>query len=208
MLRPLLACTVLSLLAVESPSVHAEPVVENMGLRIGGWGYRESPAVGEEQSTTGWQAGRMNGVGLFADTKLSDPFFAEVGFDLYFADEFVVSEAMDTYDTPMDRSSGILTFAVGARFYEDAFVSPYLQLGAGVELTNVQLPVLGLEDTAVLPTGFFGVGGDVHIAEGVKIGASLRVNAMGYYDDAQFQTELDPKFGLATQMQFYAGFAL
>jgi hypothetical protein len=115
---------------------------------------------------------------------------------------------MGSYDTPIDRSSALATVAVGARFLTDANLSPYLQLGLGAELTQVSLPALGLEDTALLPMGFFGVGANIRVTERTMIGASLRVNAMGYYDDAQFQAELKPEIELATQGQFYATFAL
>ncbi len=190
-------------------SVHADPIIENMGLRIGGYGFREpTSATGEEGSSTGWQACRMNGVGVFANKTLSDGFFVEGGFDTYFADGFVVDESMATYDTPIDRESALLTVALGARFYDEARLTPYLQAGIGVEATHVRLPVLGLEDTAILPMGFFGVGADIKVTEKALVGASLRINAMGYYDDAQFQTELQPELGLATQAQFYASFAL
>jgi hypothetical protein len=98
--------------------------------------------------------------------------------------------------------------AAGARLFPTARVSPYVQLGVGAELTRVRLPALAMQDTALLPMGFFGVGADVRIGERLKLGAALRVNAMGYYDDAQFQTELAPEAELATQGQFFAAYAL
>ena len=190
-------------------TAQADPFVENMGLRIGGYGFREPTSpTGETGSATGWQACRMNGVGVFANKTISEGFFIEAGFDTYFADSFVVKEARATYDTPIDRKSALLTVAVGSRFYQEARLSPYLQAGLGAEATHVSLPVLGLEDTALLPFGFFGVGADIRVSATAKVGASLRINAMGYYDDAQFQTELGPELGLSTQTQFYASFAL
>jgi hypothetical protein len=187
----------------------AEPIVESMGFRVGGYGFREATqANGEEPSGTGWQACRMNGMGVFANKAIRGNFFVEAGLDTYFTDTFPTGESMGTYDTPIDRSSALMTVAAGARFYPEAWVSPYLQLGLGGELTHVSLPALALEDTAFLPMGFFGVGATARVMDGIKVGAVLRVNAMGYYDDAQFQTQLKPELELATQGQFYASFSL
>lgn len=202
------ALIVTTILAVPSLA-YAEPIVENMGMRVGGYGFREAtPASGDEKTGTGWQACRMNGLGVFANTSLGESFFVEGGFDTYFADTFPTGEAMGTYDTPIDRSSALLTAAAGARFFRDSRISPYMQVGIGAEYTRVRLPALALEDTALLPLGFFGAGANLRVTDKVQVGASLRVNAMGYYDDAQFQTELSPELELATQGQFYASFAL
>ncbi len=187
----------------------AEPIVENMGMRVGGYGFREATqAFGDEKSGTGWQACRMNGIGVFANKSLNKRFFVEGGFDTYFADGFPTGEAMGTYNTPIDRSSALLTAAAGARFSNGTRLTPYLQVGIGAELTQVSLPALALEDTALLPMGFFGAGANIRVTDSLQVGASFRVNAMGYYDDAQFQTELSPALELATQGQFYASFAL
>lgn len=188
----------------------AEPVVDGMGVRVGGYGFRESAdaSLMEEASTTGWEACRMNGLGVFATRDLDRGFFVEGAVDTYFTDQFPTGEATGDYDTPIDRVSGLLTVAAGARFFSEARVSPYVQVGVGAELTRVRLPALGLEDTAVLPMGFFGVGAAVKLGDTLSLGAALRVNVMGYYDDAQFQTELDPEVELATQGQFFAAFAL
>ncbi len=190
-------------------SASAEPALESMGVRVGGYGFREATqASGEEKSGTGWQACRMNGLGVFANERLSERFFVEAGLDTYITQSFPTGEAMGTYDTPIDRSSALLSLAGGARFYTDSLISPYVQVGLGAELTHVALPAIALEDTALLPLGFFGAGATLRIGDGTKVGAVLRVNAMGYYDDAQFQTELKPELELATQGQFYASFAL
>ena len=187
----------------------AEPIANAMGMRVGGYGFREAtPASGEAPSGTGWQACRMNGIGVFANRALDKTFFVEGGLDTYFTGEFPTGEAMGEYDTPIDRSSALVTVAAGARFYTDARISPYLQMGIGAEVTRVSLPALALEDTALLPMGFFGAGANLRVTDTMQVGASLRVNAMGYYDDAQFQTKLEPELELATQGQFYASFAL
>lgn len=190
-------------------SAFAEPVVENIGVRVGGYGFREAThASDQEKSGTGWQACRMNGLGLFANKSLSNNFFIEGGFDTYFTETFPTSEAMGTYDTPIDRSSALASVALGSRFLTGSRLSPYIQVGVGAELTQVSLPALGLEDTALLPMGFFGAGVNLRVTHNTMVGASLRVNAMGYYDDAQFQTDLSPSLELATQGQFYASFSL
>jgi hypothetical protein len=201
----LLITTILVLPAAAS----AEPIANAMGMRVGGYGFREAtPASGEAPTGTGWQACRMNGIGIFANKAIDKTFFVEGGLDTYFTGEFPTGEAMGEYDTPIDRSSALMTVAAGARFYTDARISPYLQMGIGAEVTRVSLPALALEDTALLPMGFFGAGASLRVTDSMQVGASLRVNAMGYYDDAQFQTKLEPELELATQGQFYASFAL
>ncbi len=184
-------------------------MIESMGIRVGGYGFREPiGANGEEPSGTGWQACRMNGIGVFATKAIDKSFFIEGGLDTYFTDSFPIPESKRIYDTPLDRSSALLTIAAGARFYTESLLSPFLQIGVGAELTHVSLPALGLEETALLPMGFFGAGVTIRVGDQAKVGAVFRVNAMGYYNDAQFQTELAPELELATQGQFFASFAL
>lgn len=206
MLKQSLLIAIVILVPVSSS---AEPIVENIGVRVGGYGFREATtAANAEKNGTGWQACRMNGIGVFASRPLSKNFFVEGGFDTYFTESFPTSEAMGNYDTPIDRSSALLTVAAGARFIPESRLSPYVQMGVGAELTQVSLPALGLEDNALLPMGFFGVGANLRVTDSTFVGASFRVNAMGYYDDAQFQSELKPELELATQGQFYASFRL
>lgn len=200
----------LTIIVVATPlSAWSEPVVDQVGARIGGYGFREGvDASGEMASSTGWQACRMNGMGLFATRDLSRHFFVEGGLDAYFADSTVVASSSGSYDTPIDRVSGLMSVAAGARAFPEALVSPYVQVGVGGEVTRVRLPELGLEDSALLPMGFFGVGANLRLGERLKFSATLRVNAMGYYDDSQFQGELDPRTELATQGQFAFAYQL
>jgi hypothetical protein len=188
----------------------AEPMINGVGARVGGYGFRETAdaSVMTETSTTGWQACRMNGIGVFATRDLDRHFFVEGGLDTYFTDQFPTGASTGNYDTPIDRVSGLMTVAGGARLFPDARISPYVQLGIGAELTRVRLPALGLEDTAVLPMGFFGIGASLALGDRLRLGATFRVNAMGYYDDAQFQTEMQPEVELATQGQFFAAYEL
>lgn len=193
-------------------AARAEPYIDGVGARVGGYGFREmAPANAmAEKSTTGWEACRMNGLGVFATKTLtkSKIFFAEGAIDTYFTDAFPTGESTGNYDTPIDRVSGLLTVAGGARLWPEKRFTPYVQLGIGAELTRVRLPALGMEDSALLPFGFFGVGATVRVGDKLRLGATLRVNAMGYYDDSQFQTELSPQFELATQGQFFFSYAL
>lgn len=203
------AITLVPVAATAEPSTSSS-MIDGVGARVGGYGFRETADVSvmTEKSTTGWQNCRMNGIGVFATRDLDRHFFLEGAFDTYFTDQFPTGESTGNYDTPIDRVSGLMTVAGGARLFPDARVSPYVQLGVGAELTRVRLPALGLEDTAVLPMGFFGIGASLALGDRLHLGASFRVNAMGYYDDAQFQTEMQPEVELATQGQFFAAYDL
>jgi hypothetical protein len=178
-----------------------------MGFRVGGYGFRE--AADNDGGRDEWSACRMNGMGLFGHKSIRGPFFVEGGVDAYFSEAFPIGEQeQGQYETPIDRLSSIITVAAGMRWFERARVSPYVLAGGGIELTRVRAPDLGLEDSAALPVGFFGFGADVKVGSRVRLGAAFRLNAMGYYDDSMFQTEMSPQTELATQGQFYAGFAL
>jgi hypothetical protein len=189
----------------------AEPVIDQVGARIGGYGFREGvDATGQMGSSTGWQACRMNGIGVFASRDLNRNFFVEGALDTYFTDNDATVLGSDSsgYDTPIDRVSGLVSVAAGARIFPDALISPYVQLGVGGEVTRVRLPEVGMQDTALLPMGFFGVGANLRLGKRLKFTTVLKVNAMGYYDDAQFQDQLDAKTELATQAQFALSYRL
>ena len=188
----------------------ADNVIDDVGLRVGGYGFRETTDAQPTASgsTTGWEACRMDGLGVFVQRDQTKHFFFEGAVDTYFTDSFPMEESTGNYDTPIDRVSGIFTVAAGARFFPDSILTPYVQVGIGGEVTRVRLPELGLEKTAVHPMGFFGVGASLAVDERLRLGAAMRVNAMGYYDDAQFQTEMEAETELATQGQFFAKFAL
>jgi len=189
-------------------SAFAESPLQGVGARVGGYGFREGVDASGETSGTGWQACRMNGVGVFGIRDLSRHFFLEGGLDTYFADSAVVPSSMGAYDTPVDRVSGLVSVAAGARLAPEALISPFVQVGVGGELTRVRLPELGLEDSAILPMGFFGAGANLRLGERFIFSASLRVNVMGYYDDSQFQSQLDARPELATQGQFALAYRL
>jgi hypothetical protein len=210
----LLAATLLATAATAHAEEPAAGVAKDhdrmgltMGFRVGGYGFRE--AAENEGGRDQWSACRMNGMGLFGHKKIRGPFFVEGGLDAYFSEEFPIGgQERGQYETPIDRLSSIISVAAGVRWFERARVSPYVLAGGGIELTRVRAPELGLQDSAALPMGFFGFGADIKVGSRVRLGAAFRVNAMGYYDDSQFQTEMNPETELATQGQFYAGYAL
>ncbi|MSP15998.1 MAG: hypothetical protein EXR73_05200 [Myxococcales bacterium] len=187
----------------------ADLVGATVGARVGGYGFRQ-PAT-ETGGHTGWEDCRMNGLGLFAQANFLG-LFGEAGIDTYFADAFPRSgHAHDASDgaadaLAMDRSSTLVSAAVGVRMFPWLPVSPYLQLGAGVELTRVSLPEAGLEDSRVLPLGFIGVGGDLKVGRRLRLGANLRVHVMGHFEHDGSTLEPEPE--LAAQGQFYVSYTL
>jgi hypothetical protein len=188
-----------------------EPML--FGARIGGYGFRQAPNA--QSQHTGWTDCRMNGIGLFAERGLG-AYFVEAGLDAYFADELGTGghehEVMATADEwRMDRVSGLASVSGGVRFLRGARVSPYLQVGLGVELTRVALldaaGTAALEDSFVLPTGFIGFGGDLRLGA-ARVGMNVRVHAMGHFDHGPGIDGFAPETELAAQAQFYAKFPL
>jgi hypothetical protein len=192
----------------------AEPV--DVGFRVGGYGFHREG----DQSADSWTECRMNGVGVFASHGLRGPIFVEGGLDAY------VSQAFPTpspeTDLPIDRMSGLLSVAAGARTQLHARLRGYVQLGAGVELTRVSVPYGAAEgtktvrDQKTMPTGFFGVGLDLRVARGTYVGASFRTLVMGNFDydasrlemesawvEPQPDVVFDASPDLANQGQFY-----
>lgn len=156
--------------------VEADDVVRHgFGFRLGGYSFRntEHPELGE------WDDCPMSGIGLFAQRTLNRYFFAEAGFDLYTADDATPTEEMPV--PGMDRISGVTTVAAGARI-PWRWVSPFVQAGLGVEITRVEMPAHGLEDRAVLPTGFVGIGADLRITRRFALGINVRTNVMAHYE--------------------------
>lgn len=173
-------------------SAHAD-VERAIGVRVGGYGFRENSGGHSD-----WRDCRMNGIGVFAEHSLPGPLFVEAGLDAYFADD---TGGFSHAEPGMDRVSGLLTVAGGVRFFPQALVSPYVQLGTGLELTRVTM--LEEESSYVLPVGFFGLGGDLRLGR-VRLGASLRVHAMGHFEHGAAMHGLEPEAELASQGQFYA----
>jgi hypothetical protein len=181
-----------------------------VGFRIGGYGFRREG----DTSTNNWNECRMNGVGMFADRALRGPLFLEAGLDTYFS-----SGTPAATDLPIDRQSALISLAAGVRTNFMPWLRGYVQLGVGAELTRLSVPYGGttIRDNKALPDAFIGVGGDLRIAHGTYLGASVRTHAMGNfnYDPAQLDMAnpwvapppaskvFDASPSLSAQAQFY-----
>jgi hypothetical protein len=122
-------------------------------------------------------------------------------------------------DLPLDRTSGLVSAAVGARTEVTSWLGGYIQLGAGLELTSVSVPYgdTRIRDHKAMPEGFFGIGGDIKLGKGTRIGANVRTLLMGNFDYDPARLEMDngwiaaPSSGevfdaspdVAAQAQFY-----
>jgi hypothetical protein len=202
--------------ADETQVTAAAPAPEYaIGVRVGGYGFRQAPTA--QSDHTGWTGCRMNGIGLFGERTLGARFFVEGGLDAYFTDDtgtgFHDHDGPDMKPPWIDRVSGLASVAGGVRLWPGARVSPYLQLGVGLEATRIKVKAEDgslIEDGLVLPFGFIGLGGDLRLGR-VRLGMSLRIHAMGTIDQrdplAPGQA-LEPEPELAAQGQFYAKFAL
>ena len=152
----------------------ADPM--SVGFRVGGYGFRREGSSGENSA---WDVCRMNGLGLFGNRTVSGPLFVEAGLDTYFS----TNQGQST-DLPIDRQSALVSVAGGVRTQVTSWLGGYAQLGVGLELTRVAVPYgdSTIRDNKALPDGFFGIGGDLRIAKGTYIGASLRTLVMGNFD--------------------------
>lgn len=208
----LLASTAYADVVPEAPAVTkaAAPTYE-LGVRIGGYGFRRE---GDPRPGEGWTECRMNGLGVFGTRTLPGPFFVEAGLDMYSS-----ANVTNEMDLPIDRTSGLLSGAIGVRTQVASWLRAYVQLGAGMELTKVSVPYGDerIRDTKAMPEGFFGVGADLKIWKGTHIGATFRTLVMGSfdYDPSQLDpnsgwvaaptsdTVFDATTGVAAQGQFY-----
>jgi hypothetical protein len=143
-----------------------------MGVRVGGYGFRRE---GEQI----WDECRMNGFGIFGGRKLTGPLFVEAGLDMYGS-----VGAGQPMDLPVDRASGLLSTAIGARTQVASWLRGYVQLGGGVELTSVSVPYgdQKISERKAMPDGFFGVGLDIVFGKKTYGGASFRTHVMGNFD--------------------------
>lgn len=196
----------------ETPVVTASagPTYE-LGVRIGGYGFRRE---GDPRPGEGWTECRMNGLGVFGTRTLPGPLFVEAGLDMYSS-----ADVTDAMDLPIDRTSGLVSAAIGARTQIASWLRGYVQLGAGIELTKVSVPYGDerIRDTQALPEGFFGVGVDLKIMKGTYIGTSFRTLVMGSFDYDKSRLDPNggwvaaptsdevfaPSTGVAAQAQFY-----
>jgi hypothetical protein len=197
-----------------APAPAATAPTFDVGARVGGWGYRRE---GDVTPVEGWQAGRMNGVGVFASRRLSPALFVEAGLDAYASADAPLGGS--PMDVPADRVSGLATAAIGARMPVTRWLRGFVQAGGGVELTRISVPYgdLRIRDSRVFPAGFIGAGADLRILRRTYLGAAFRMLVMGTftYDRAR----LDPgggwiapptadeafaaEAGLAAQGQFF-----
>jgi hypothetical protein len=155
----------------------------------------------------------MNGLGVFGGRALRGPLFAEAGLDLY------SSVTPESGDLPIDRTSGLVSAAIGARTQIASWLRGYVQLGGGVELTRVSVPYGDerIRDNKAMPEGFFGLGFDIELVKGTRIGSSFRTLVMGNFDYDPANLEMKDEWAwkpspgvvfdaspdVATQVQFY-----
>ncbi|MCA9641806.1 MAG: outer membrane beta-barrel protein [Polyangiaceae bacterium] len=137
------------------------------GARVGGYGFRHADGEGV------WDNCRMNGVGVFGTLDLNRHVFGEVGLDFY-------SAAPETNEQGLDRVSTHGTLGVGFRMLPDFIVSPYAELGGGVELTRIEALQDGeavMSHSAVYPVGYIGFGLEINATDNLKLGGAFRMLA-------------------------------
>lgn len=169
------------------------------GARVGGYGFREADGA--------WTDCRMGGVGIFGTLDVHKYFFLELGLDSY--------QAQKAREEGMDRVSVQSTVAAGLRMWPDFYLSPYVQLGLGVEWTRVDM-VMRERTSGVFPLAFLGVGAELHVFRTLSAGAVLRVAAMAHPTHDGMEHELvfvpgkkvDMTYEPASQGLFYLRYAL
>ena len=163
----------------ERRTTSARPATYELGLRIGGYGFHRE---GDSRPGEGWSECRMNGLGVFGGRTLTGPLFVEAGLDMYSTANGPIGP--DPTDLPIDRTSGLLSAAIGARTNVASWLRGYVQLGAGVELTKVSVPYgeERIRDSKVMPEGFFGAGVDLELWKGTYVGAAFRTLLMGNFN--------------------------
>ena len=108
---------------------------------------------------------------------------------------------------------------IGARTRIASWLRGYVQIGGGLELTRVSVPYGDehIRDSKAMPEGFFGLGFDIEIARGTRIGSTFRTLVMGNFDYDPAGLEMtdswtwkpaadvvfDASPDVATQVQFY-----
>ncbi|MFN0249861.1 MAG: hypothetical protein ACKV2T_23460, partial [Kofleriaceae bacterium] len=134
-------------------------------------------------------------------------------------DMYSSADVTNEMDLPIDRTSGLLSGAIGVRTQVASWLRAYVQLGAGLEVTKVSVPYGDerIRDTKAMPEGFFGIGADLKIWKGTHIGATFRTLVMGSFDydpshldpgagwvaAPTADTVFEPTSGVAAQGQFY-----
>ena len=209
----LFTCAVPAVASADPVELHAtDAPTYDVGFRIGGYGFRREG----DTSANSWTECRMNGLGVFASRSLRGPFFAEAGLDAYFSSDFIRGEPAT--DVPIDRMSALVSTAIGVRSDFTSWLRGFAQVGAGVELTRVSVPYgddLQVRENKVMPEGFFGVGLELRVTDGLYFGANMRMLVMGNFDYAEKSSNatwgasmppsevFDASPDLAAQGQFY-----
>ncbi len=172
----------------------ADGGVVSLGARIGGYGFRE-PGKGR----TAWQSCRMDGFGGFGAFALTRHVFVETGLDFYQA-------TADTVDSGMDRVTLHTQVALGARAFPDAIISPFVQIGGGVDWTRITLLRNNEDSVEWTPGAFVGLGGELNLIRNMRAGATLRMHAMahpvGYEARSSYNWESDAnREGVSTEVE-------
>jgi hypothetical protein len=192
------------------PSTDLREVVKAMsvgvGLRIGGYGYREI----ENDGSTRWLDCRMDGVGAFATLTFKEVLFGELSLDYYQATGGTVS------DERMDRLSIHTLAAIGLRAFPSSWIHPIVQVGVGAEFTEVEWIDQEVASTGVYPMGFVGGGAEVEVGDHARLGLNLRLFMMAGFAprpaedlsgaDALEASGADPE--AAAQVQLWARYEL
>lgn len=175
-------------LTVLTTTASADPTPYDLGVRVGGYGFKRE---GDTSAATSWTQCRMNGIGIFATRALRGPLFVEAGLDAYTSQSFPTPASSAASDLPISRMSGLVSVAGGVRAPFTSWLRGYAQLGIGVELTRVSVPYgdTTIRDHQALPEGFFGIGADLRVGAATYVGASFRTLVMGNfaYDPRRLQ---------------------
>jgi hypothetical protein len=165
--------------AEPTPTPAAPPATYDVGVRIGGYGFRRE---GDNNPSTAWNECQMAGVGVFGSRAMRGPLFVEAALDMYSSSD-LRPEGTEN-DLPVSRTSGLASAAIGARAILASRLRGFVQLGAGVELTRVSVPYADqmIRANKVMPEGFFGVGIDLRLTRSTYFGAQFRAHVMGNFD--------------------------
>ena len=198
-------CAALVVLATAMPvSVQAEEGDNKLGigLRVGGYGFREI----DGDSSTQWTDCRMDGIGVFNTISFTPSWFVETSIDYYQAIGSVVEEE------GMDRLSLHALATGGFRAFPSSIFSPTVQVGIGGEFTRVTWA--GYEETlaSFFPMGFVGAGGELSIGDHAVLGANIRMFMMAglapqeeheHSDGVHLHTPSHAEPQAAGQLQFW-----
>jgi hypothetical protein len=177
------------------------------GARVGGYGFQS------HDGSNDWDDCRMNGFGVFGTLDVNRYVFGEAALDFYSADP-------EHLEHGMDRVSTIPTVAGGLRMFPEFVLTPYVQAGAGIEFTRVDLA--GGRSERVYPLGFIGLGAELNVTHELKLGLNFRMLAAAQAEPAAHGSAhgmtgepvasdgagVPMRFGLAAQGQVLARYAL